>query len=105
MLYTAGTQLTELHEIGFSTEKEMQKFCEQNLETLLGLQFVATEFSVAQFRFDTVSFSAASNSFIIIEYKNDRNFSVVDQGYSYIATLLNHKADFVLRYNQVFHVS
>lgn len=75
------------------------------METLLGLRFVASEFSVAQFRFDSVAYNAASNSFVIIEYKNDRNFSVVDQGYSYISTLLNHKADFVLKYNQVFGVS
>ena len=105
MIYSVGAQITELREIGFPTEKEMQKFCEKNMETLLGLRFVASEFSVAQFRFDSVAYNAASNSFVIIEYKNDRNFSVVDQGYSYISTLLNHKADFVLKYNQVFGVS
>lgn len=105
MLFSTGTRLTELREIGFPTEKIMQNFCEQNMEALLGLKFVASEFSVAQFRFDSVAYNANTNSFIIIEYKNDRNFSVVDQGYSYIATLLSHKADFVLKYNQVFHVS
>lgn len=105
MLYRAGTQIAELREIGFPTEKAMQKFCEKNMETLLGLRFVASEFGVAQFRFDSVAYNATTNAFVIIEYKNDRNFSVVDQGYSYIATLLNHKADFVLKYNQVFNVS
>ena len=105
MLFSVGSRLTELREIGFQNEKTMQKFCEKNMEALLGLQFVASEFSVAQFRFDSVAYNVTTNSFIIIEYKNDRNFSVVDQGYSYIATLLNHKADFVLKYNQIFHVS
>ena len=81
MLYRAGTQIAELREIGFPTEKAMQQFCEKNMETLLGLRFVATEFSVAQFRFDSVAYNATTNAFVIIEYKNDRNFSVVDQGY------------------------
>lgn len=105
MIYQAHAPIKVLNEIGFSTEKEMQKFCEANLDTLLGLTFVATEFKVAQFRFDSVAYHPANRAFFIIEYKNSSNFSVIDQGYSYIATLLNHKAVFVLKYNQVFHVS
>lgn len=105
MIYRLDRALTELKEVGFPTEKAMQKFCESNLELLLGFQFVASEFRVSQFRFDSVAYNPVSKSFVIIEYKNDRNFSVVDQGYSYISTLLDHKADFVLKYNQVFNVS
>ena len=105
MIYQTNAQIKVLNEIGFSTEKEMQKFCETNLDMLLGLTFVTTEFKVAQFRFDSVAYNPATKAFIIIEYKNTSNFSVIDQGYRYIATLLNHKADFVLKYNQVFHVS
>lgn len=105
MIYQTNAQIKVLNEIGFSTEKEMQKFCETNLDMLLGLTFVTTEFKVAQFRFDSVAYNPATKAFIIIEYKSTSNFSVIDQGYSYIATLLNHKADFVLKYNQVFHVS
>ena len=105
MIYQTTTQVKALNEIGFSTEKEMQKFCETNLNTLLGLTFVASEFKVAPFRFDSIAYNPESKAFILIEYKNDRNFSVVDQGYSYISTLLNHKADFVLKYNQRFNVS
>ncbi len=105
MVFLTDGCMRELREIGFSTEKEMQEFCEKNMEMLLGLKFVATEFVVAQFRFDSVAYNPSSNAFTIIEYKNDKNFSVVDQGYSYIATLLEHKADFVLRFNQMFNVS
>lgn len=105
MIYQTAAQIRALNEIGFSTEKEMQKFCENNLEMLLGLTFVTTEFKVAQFRFDSVAYNPATKAFVIIEYKNSSNFSVIDQGYSYIATLLNHKADFVLKYNEVFHAT
>ncbi len=105
MILQVSDQTKELREVGFATEKEMQRFCESNLNRLLGLQFVASEFRVAQFRFDSVAYNASTQAFVIIEYKNDRNFSVIDQGYSYISTLLNHKADFVLKYNHVFSLS
>lgn len=105
MLFTTGDKLKLLKEKPFTTEKEMQSFCENNLELLLNLKFVATEFVVAQFRFDSVAYDANANAFVIIEYKNTEKFSVIDQGYSYIATLSSHKADFVLKYNQVFGVS
>ena len=40
MIYQTNAQIKVLNEIGFSTEKEMQKFCETNLDMLLGLTFV-----------------------------------------------------------------
>jgi predicted transport protein len=39
-------------------------------------------------------------SFVIIEYKRDKNFSVIDQGYAYLSLMLNNKADFILEYNE-----
>lgn len=41
-----------------------------------------------------------TNSFVIIEFKRDKNVSVIDQGYAYLALLLNNKADFILLYNE-----
>lgn len=39
-------------------------------------------------------------TFVIIEFKRDKNVSVIDQGYAYLALLLNNKADFILLYNE-----
>ena len=36
-------------------------------------------------------------SFVIIEYKKGKRYSVIDQGYAYLNTLLAHKGDFVLK--------
>lgn len=105
MILQMADPVKELKEIRFTSEKEMQHFCEKNMEQMLGLQFITSEFRVAQFRFDSVAYNPVSTAFNIIEYKNDKNFSVVDQGYSYISTLLQHKADFVLRYNQIFNIN
>ena len=49
---------------------------------------------------DAVAFDSNNNSFVIIEYKNNANFSVVDQGYSYLNLLLEKKADFILLYKE-----
>jgi predicted transport protein len=51
-------------------------------------------------RIDTLGFDEEQKSFVIIEYKKDRSFSVIDQGYAYLALLLNNKADFILEYNE-----
>lgn len=52
-------------------------------------------------RLDGVGFDPNDKMFGIIEYKNDVNFSVIDQGYTYLNTLLDRKADFVLLYREV----
>ena len=69
----------EVKEQPFKSEKELQTLCENNLKKLINLEFVDTEFSVADFRLDTVAFDKEVNSFVIIEYKNQRNVSVIDQ--------------------------
>jgi predicted transport protein len=37
---------------------------------------------------------------VIIEYKRNENFSVVDQGYAYLSLVLSNKAECVLAYNE-----
>ena len=94
--------LTQIKKINFKNERELQNLTETNLDELFNLKFIASEFQVDNLRIDTLAFSEETNSFVIIEYKNTKNYSVIDQGYSYLALLLNNKADFVLKYNNVF---
>lgn len=84
----------------FTNEKELQTFFECNIKEILGYDFIETEFTVDNFRVDTFAYDPETNSFRIIEYKNGRNYSLVDQGYTYLKMLAQHKADFVLRYNR-----
>ncbi|MBU3189574.1 DUF5655 domain-containing protein [Clostridium bowmanii] len=95
-----GSNLEEIKENPFSKEVELHKLCESNLENIFGLNFVKREFSFNNFRLDTLAFNESSKSFVIIEYKNTSNFSVIDQGYAYLSLLLNNKADFILEYNE-----
>lgn len=89
----------ELKQKDFKNEKELQTFFERNIETIFGYKLIDTEFSVGNFRIDSLAFDEETKSFRIIEYKNVRNASLVDQGYTYLKLMLERKADFVLQYN------
>lgn len=91
---------TEISEVPFELEKNIQYLVEHNIITIFNLDFVTSEFELNELRIDSLGFDNDSKSFIIIEYKKDKNFSVIDQGYVYLSLLLNNKAEFILKYNE-----
>ncbi len=104
----SGKKLKPVKQIDFDLERDIQRLTEENLETIFGLKFVSgslnNEFSVRvqeqDFYIDTLAFDEHQKSFVIIEYKKDKNFSVIDQGFSYLSALLHNKAEFVLELNR-----
>lgn len=92
--------LLPLKENEFKLEKDLQNFCEENISSLLDLTLIKSEFSIEGYRFDTLCFDESNKSFVIIEYKRSTNYSVIDQGYAYLGTMLNNKAEFILEYNE-----
>eukprot|EP00825_Cyclidium_porcatum_P021438 TRINITY_DN23902_c0_g1_i1.p1 TRINITY_DN23902_c0_g1~~TRINITY_DN23902_c0_g1_i1.p1 ORF type:complete len:209 (+),score=16.77 TRINITY_DN23902_c0_g1_i1:64-690(+) len=99
-IYKVGIQLDYVKETPFKFEREIQKLVEENLKMLLRLDFIRSEFSLNNFRLDTLAFDSDNKSFVIIEYKRDKNYSVIDQGYAYLSLMLNNKADFILEFNE-----
>ena len=95
-----SNKLFIIQEKNIDLEKTVQKLTESNLGNIFSLEFVSTEFALHNFRIDTLAFDNENNSFIIIEYKRDRSFSIIDQRYAYLALMLNNKADFILEYNE-----
>jgi hypothetical protein len=95
-----NNKLEYLESSKFDLEKDIQSVIEQNTQELFNLQFVKSEFTVNGYRIDTLCFNQETNSFVIIEYKNNQSYSVIDQGYTYLSTMLNNKSDFVLEYNE-----
>ena len=89
-----------IKEESFSLEKEMQSLVEKNLDSLLNLEFVRSEFTVKNRRIDTLGYDAETKSFVIIEYKRTKNYSVVDQGMAYLQLMLDNKAEFIVEYNE-----
>jgi len=93
-------RLEQIRKLPLSLEKELQRITENNLKQVFGLEFVRTEFNLGNLRIDTLAYDKENKSFVIIEYKRDKNISIIDQGYAYLALLLNNKADFILEYNE-----
>ncbi len=93
-----NNKLKQIDKDTFDLEKDIQSLVETNLETIFNLEFVSSEFIINEFRIDTLAYDNENNCFVIIEYKKGSSYSVIDQGYSYMSTMLNNKSDFILEY-------
>jgi len=75
-------------------EKNIQKLFEDNLLTILNVDFLDSEYSTSfGGRIDTLGIDK-NGSPVIIEFKRNQNDNVINQGLSYLRWLLDHKADF-----------
>lgn len=88
-------KLIALDEKPFKLEREIQVIFENNLQQVMGLSVVCSEFTIKNKRIDTLAYDSNTNAFIIIEYKRDKNSSVFDQGITYLNLMLTNKAEFV----------
>src|SRR4030066_2330290 len=94
-------RLERVKEVPFKSErKDIQRITEASIKDVFGFEFIRVEVEWGSLRIDTLAFDAENNSFVIIEYKIDQSFSVIDQGYAYLGLLLNNKAEFILEYNE-----
>ena len=74
-------------------EKSVQTFFEKNLESLLGVRFLASEFVTSNGRIDSLGLDE-NGSPVILEYKRASNENVVNQGLFYLDWLMDHRKDF-----------
>ena len=77
-------------------EKSLQNLIEKNLEPLLGIHLLASEYSTGpkhKGRIDSLGIDE-NDCPVIIEYKRATNENVINQGLFYLDWLLDHKADF-----------
>lgn len=81
-------------------ERNIQRLTENNLQIIFGWEFIASELQVGSFFIDTLAFDPENKAFVIIEYKKDRSFSVVDQGVAYLSQMLDNQDTFILEYNE-----
>lgn len=89
----------ELAGSSVALEKSVQTLIEENLEPLLGLRFVASEYSTGKKHGGRIDSLAVDENVcpVIIEYKRATNENVINQGLFYLDWLLDHKAEFQLR--------
>ncbi|MCX7167038.1 MAG: DUF5655 domain-containing protein [Rhodocyclales bacterium] len=95
--YTAN-EATELAGKSATVEKAIQNLIESQMETFLGVRFLASEFGTgAKHRGRIDSLGLDENGCpVIVEYKRHSNENVMNQGLFYLDWLLDHKADFRL---------
>lgn len=94
-LYRLGpAQVTELAGGAMTLEKSLQTVFEKNLDALIGVRFLASEFSTNEGgRMDTLGIDE-NNSPVVIEYKRSSNENVINQGLYYLDWLMGHRKDF-----------
>jgi predicted transport protein len=95
--YTSASA-TELAGKAAAIEKTLQRLIEAQMETLLGVRFLATEYGTGnkhRGRIDSLGLDE-NGCPVIIEYKRHSNENVINQGLFYLDWLLDHKADFRL---------
>jgi predicted transport protein len=90
----AATQLG-LKKEGFGDEFGLRDFFADNLESLLGVRFLAKEYPTTDGRIDTLGLDE-NNAPVIIEYKWKQNEEVLSQGLFYFDWLLKNKPHFGL---------
>lgn len=89
----AGT-VSELTGTTDTVEKSVQMLFESNLEPLLGVRFLATEFTTTHGgRIDTLGLDE-NGCPVILEYKRASNENVINQGLFYLDWLMDHRKDF-----------
>ena len=96
--------VTQIKPSAFKNEKELQKLFEANLETLLGVRFIATEFTTGdrqRGRIDSLGVDQDGTP-VIVEYKKTSNENVINQGLFYLDWLVDHKGDFTLAAQEEF---
>ena len=94
---TAG-KATELQGDASDLEKPLQTLIEANLEPLLGIRFLATEYSTGKThagRIDALGLDE-NNCPVILEYKRSVGENVINQGLFYLDWLMDHQAEFKL---------
>lgn len=87
---------TELNAKAAQVEKSLQVLFEANLEGLLGVRFLASEYSTGKVhggRIDTLGLDE-NGCPVIIEYKRALNENVINQGLFYLDWLLDHRKEF-----------
>ncbi len=93
-----GMSVVEIEGKSVAIEKSLQATIERNLETFLGVKFLATEYATGKThggRIDTLGVDE-NGCPVIIEYKRAINQNVINQGLFYLDWLMDHRGEFEL---------
>ena len=92
----AKGRIQQIKKTAFPSEKALQELFENNLESLLNIRFVASEFGTGEKhggRIDTLGLDENGRP-TIIEFKWREDENVITQGLFYLDWLIDHKGDY-----------
>ncbi|MFF3084132.1 DUF5655 domain-containing protein [Streptomyces nojiriensis] len=92
----AGGSAVEIAARPAEVERHLQDVVEANMEAMLGVRFLASEYStgpVHRGRIDSLGLDE-NGSPVVVEYKRGRDAGVITQGLFYLAWLTDHRAEF-----------
>ncbi|MDX3365016.1 endonuclease NucS [Streptomyces sp. ME02-6987-2C] len=93
---TTNMGMTEVMPRLAEVEADVQGLVEAHMETLLGVRFLASEYSTGPVhggRIDSLGLDE-NGSPVIVEYKRGTDAGVINQGLFYLAWLMDHRAEF-----------
>ncbi|MFH9044760.1 DUF5655 domain-containing protein [Streptomyces sp. NPDC017966] len=93
---TTNSGMTEVIAHLAKIEADVQGLVEAHMETLLGVRFLASEYSTGPVhggRIDSLGLDE-NGSPVIVEYKRGVDAGVINQGLFYLSWLMDHRAEF-----------
>lgn len=94
LFHVGSGAVKELSGTTDTIEKSVQVLFEKNLEALLGVRFLASEYVTSNGgRIDTLGLDE-NGCPVILEYKRASNENVINQGLFYLDWLMDHRKDF-----------
>lgn len=84
-------------QIDFESEFILHTLTQSHLKELFNLELVASEIQLNDLRLDNLAFDTKTNSFVIIEYKNEFNANVLNQAQEYYDLIQNNRKHFLQR--------
>ncbi|WP_332757621.1 DUF5655 domain-containing protein [Streptomyces sp. MT206] len=91
-----GGRAVEIAARSAEVERDLQDVIEANMEAMLGVRFLASEYSTGPVhggRIDSLGIDE-NGSPVVVEYKRGRDAGVITQGLFYLAWLTDHRAEF-----------
>lgn len=90
-----GGRATDIPGASVAVERELQSLIEANMEVMLGIRFLVTEYRTGRHRGRVDSLGLdESGTPVIIEYKRTRDQNVISQALSYRVWLRDHHHEF-----------
>ncbi|WP_318209548.1 MULTISPECIES: DUF5655 domain-containing protein [unclassified Streptomyces] len=95
-LYNTNSGVTEVTPQLAAAEADLQRLVETNMQTLLGVRFLASEYSTGPVhagRIDSLGLDA-NGAPVVVEYKRGTDPGVINQGLFYLSWLMDHRGEF-----------